>query len=52
MGVNILDIVFDIQFLLPDSLITLIHCLGHAERGDRPAIVILLVENLAYQEEH
>jgi superfamily II DNA helicase RecQ len=40
MGVDILDIVFDIQFLLPDSLITLIQCLGRAGRGGRPAIVI------------
>jgi superfamily II DNA helicase RecQ len=52
MGVDIPDIDFVIQFLLPDSLTTLIQRLGRAGRGGRPAIVILLVEDSAYQEVH
>jgi superfamily II DNA/RNA helicase len=50
MGVDISDIDFVIQFLLPDSLTTLIQRLGRAGRGGQPAIVILLVEDSAYQE--
>jgi superfamily II DNA/RNA helicase len=52
MGVDIPDIDFVVQFLLPDSLTTLIQRLGRAGRGGRPAIVILLVEDSAYQEVH